>query len=131
MSSLLGGRNRLLFLRERHGRRLDRVEPRAILPQDLAPGVVAQRQGEELLHRFGEGAVGARIGSVYLCRSRFSRIQLSKGRIPALSATILGVLFRRAWFVGSPWFAKRGGFAPRSFPLRPITGSIPTFTIEF
>ena len=40
--SLFGGRYRLLFLRQRHGRGFERVEPGAIIPQDLAPGLAAQ-----------------------------------------------------------------------------------------
>jgi nucleotidyltransferase/DNA polymerase involved in DNA repair len=32
---------------------------------------------------------------------------------------------------GAPSYAMPGGFAPRSFPLRPITGFIPTITTEF
>src|SRR5580692_7034422 len=59
--SLIGGRYRLLFLRQRHGRGFDRVEPGAIVPQDLAPGLAAQWQAEELLDRLREGAVGVRI----------------------------------------------------------------------
>src|SRR4029077_2775514 len=59
--SLFGGRYRLLFLRQRHGRGFDRVEPGAIVPQDLAPGLAAQWQAEELLDRLREGTVGVRI----------------------------------------------------------------------
>src|SRR5439155_819297 len=39
----------------------DAVEPRAVVPEDLAAHLVAERQTEELLHRLRKRAVGVRI----------------------------------------------------------------------
>src|SRR5207244_4065108 len=50
---------------QRRRRGFDAVEPRAIVPQDLAPLLVAERQAEELLDRLGERAVGVRIVARY------------------------------------------------------------------
>src|SRR5260370_33223876 len=55
---LLVRRNGLALLLQHRRRRLDLVQARAILPQDLAALIVAQRQAEELLERLGECAVG-------------------------------------------------------------------------
>src|SRR5262244_2850966 len=40
---------------------VDVVEAGAVVPQDLAANLVAERQSEELLHRLGKRAVGMRI----------------------------------------------------------------------
>src|SRR3989475_7781797 len=59
--SLRGGDrapSRVGVLRQGGCRRLDVVEARAIVPEDLAANLVAERQPEELLHRLGERAVG-------------------------------------------------------------------------
>src|SRR5215470_20067848 len=45
----------------RGGRLVDLVEARAIVPEDLATDLGAERQTEELLHCLGKRAVGVRI----------------------------------------------------------------------
>src|SRR5690606_9257885 len=42
-------------------RRLDRVKPSAVVPEDLAPLLIAERQTQELLDRLGESAVRVRV----------------------------------------------------------------------
>jgi len=58
---LFNGCDFVLFLGQGHRRGFDRVETGAIVPQDLAPLLVAERQAEKLLDRLGKGAVGMRV----------------------------------------------------------------------
>src|SRR5438093_1547525 len=48
-------------LRQGGRRRVDVVETRAVVPEDLAADLIAERQSEKLLHRLGKRAVGMRI----------------------------------------------------------------------
>src|SRR5258705_3989428 len=48
-------------LRQCGRRRFDVVEARAVVPEDLAADLIAERQAEKLLHRLGKRAVGMRI----------------------------------------------------------------------
>src|SRR5688572_28756331 len=56
-----GSARRLHLARERTGRLRDGIEPRAVVPQDLAALLVVERQPEELRRRLGERAVGVRV----------------------------------------------------------------------
>src|SRR6185295_19908513 len=56
-----GGGDAVDVLRQGGRRRVDVVEACAIVPEDLAANVMAERQSEKLLHRLGKRAVGMRI----------------------------------------------------------------------
>src|SRR6266508_2274953 len=56
-----GGGDAVRVLRQGGRRSVYVVEARAIVPEDLAADLTAERQSEKLLHRLGKRAVGMRI----------------------------------------------------------------------
>src|SRR5215471_10151024 len=58
---LLDGRGGRRSARQRRGQLRNAVEPGAVVPQDLAPGRVIERQGEKFFHGLGKGPVRMRV----------------------------------------------------------------------